>query len=444
MWSRTAVRHRNETGQAVQGKPARRAPFAQVEKPTISDARLTHTAFRLLTWLLAQAKGGDVALASVAQMRKAIGCRSKRTIQAAIKLLASYRYLTIVPRPDLAVGRVFRIDTAASLAADDAAAIVGMDPAELERVPTSPGMLQVMPRLDPATTRKPSPAPRPVDPERVQAWVDSHTEPTPSVAPPPVQEIAPPPATSCTQIVQIPEREIPKTKKPRKSPPRYTNDLKPFTKDDAARTKALCEMVDRIKGVDRRTPQDDIPVIAAAMARMMGDAHSIPNWRKWLRMQADGNLPSGVIGEAFRDVMAQVAKGTVARPGGYLETTIQSRLAQRVQVQRDRLEAHREQLAAAETPRIAQEPVRTPVGDVGGGMAQETPPATTAASTPPSRGVAARVAEQLNRLRGPMVEPTAEELADAERRKSEVLAKLKASRERHKPTAQADGEAVAS
>jgi hypothetical protein len=428
------------TGKARKGN-IRTAGFAQIEKPTISDPRLTATAFRILAFLLAQAKGSGVALASVAQMMKAIG-KSRRTVQNAIKLLASLRYLTVVKDDDFVVGRVFKIDVVTPLAAQDAAQAIGMDPAELVTVPPMPGALDLPPkwpaRAGWGRAGQPdgwTPPPAPVaEPAQV---VTVPPEPVAQVEPG-VQKIAPPRATSCTQIVQIREREKEQTED-RDSSLKGPNDLRPLTLDYIEQVKAECELIERIKAVGRRTPPDDLRPIAASMARMLRDTHSIPNHVKWLRMQADGSISQGMIGEAFRSVLAAMKKRPIPNPGGYFETSLQGRFDREVQVQRDRLQAHRDRTAAA-TPTAAQEPASTMPKPKPAASTTRRPESTPEASRSPGdsngyTGAAARVHEELAPFRNAAATPPTEaELAELQRKRDAALADLAAyRRSRPKP-----------
>ena len=332
-------------------------PFAKITKSVSCDYRLTPTAVRLLSWLLAQAMGNPFAWASVAQLASELGC-SERTIQNAIALLRSLRYFQIVQSSELKVGRVFQFRTVTPQAAQDAIVRLGLNPDQIETVnPIEPLIL-------------PSP-PTQGRPPRPQAQV---------------QKIAPRGAEICTQIVRKNEQEIERSEKEagKVSNSLGTNDFRsraeqPKTPLSAEQRAAIEAVAAQIERLHRRSPEPEQSQAAAAMATALRDVKNLPAYRAKVRGILDHLWPASVVAGAIRDVLSVQAAGKpVLRPGAYFERCFQGRLNGKAQVDQERaahiraaqegptpppqVQVTQEQAhATIIAPRAAQEPPRPAV-----------------------------------------------------------------------------------
>jgi len=353
----------------------RQRPFAKIHKEDASDPRLTPTAFRLLTWLLAQAMGGPFAYASVRQLSEELHC-SERSIQYAIKLLEKLEYYVIVPSTHLTVGRVFQFEIVTSQAAADAVQRLGLDPSKIETVKPIKPSIPLSPPLRSRPARPDAPGAEICTPPR------NHLHPDRSLRKEREKEDQRRPETE----VQLP---LKRNERPEKEHPipRLTQEQARAQIEDSARVQAVVNEIDAIG--PQATPEQ-INHAAGMMATMLRDGKSAGSFASKLRMVADRLAPGTAVSGAFRDAMERVAAGVVLNPGAYFETCFKERCKAWANVQaeqrqyaeqrkRDREQRERAKAPGpvrSENPVPALEPVAMPP------VSLEPPHSTEAALEP--------------------------------------------------------------
>ena len=396
-------------------------PFAKIHKEDASDPRLSGTAFKLLSWLLVQAMGQPFAWASVKQLSEALQC-SERSIQNAIKLLASLRYFVIVPASHLAVGRVFQFQTVTPSAAADAVERLGLDPAQVETVnPIEPLILPSPPRSRPARPDAP--------PAEICTPPRNHLHPDRSFREEREKEDQRRPETE----VQLPlkRNERPDTGHPI---PRLTQEQARAQIEDSARVQAVVNEIDAIG--PQATPQE-INHAVGMMAAMLRDGKSAGSFASKLRMVADRQLPGTVVSGAFRDTMAKIAAGLLLNPGAYFETCFKERCKafaqnqseqRQISARRKQEREEREQVKALESlPRVNLDPQEPPGATAGSLAVQSTAEPILDPQEPPGDKYRlslrlAQVTSVLQECRAAFVEPGSPE-------EQEAIARAKAVRE---------------